>query len=276
MIFLLDRSARTCLLVALAMLLGLTAQAGRGADGEYDERSSSHFVLFQDVALDQTSGFYGSRRFEYRILETLEDAYRLLEELLGLRIENEIIVTIHDPQIFDARFGGTFRFPLAGFYGGTIHVRGATGITDRLTKTLHHELVHAAFDAALPNLHLPAWFNEGVAEWFEARSIGQRRLQRRQLTALNTWAINDQLFGFEAMSGGNFGHLGPEGVRIAYLESFGFFEYLTRVHGDRPLRDLCRNLVRRADLESSFRRVYRSDIRSLGERYVEDLRGIAD
>ena len=55
--------------VGIAMLLTVQAHAiDRGADGEFDHRSSAHFELYQDVDIDRTSGFHGSRRFEQQIL----------------------------------------------------------------------------------------------------------------------------------------------------------------------------------------------------------------
>ena len=59
-------------LLWIAILGASIATADRGADGEYDERRSSHFTLYQDVDIDQTSGFYGSRRFELQVLDVLE------------------------------------------------------------------------------------------------------------------------------------------------------------------------------------------------------------
>jgi len=261
-----------CLVLVSSALFTSVAGAGRGADGEYDERSSSHFVLYQDVDIDRTSGLYGSRRFELDVLETLEDAYHDLEELLGIRLRDRITVTVHDPQVFDARFAGLFRFPAAGFYGGTVHIRGATHVSDSLIAVLHHELVHAAFDSELGSMNLPAWFNEGVAEWFEARSLGRRRLTARELSSLASRARAGELFTLAELSTGSFGHLGPEAASVAYLQSFGFFEYLTRVDGDRRLRDLCRAMARTADLERSFRRTYGKRPAKLEADYLEDLR----
>ena len=53
-------------------------------------------------------------------------------------------MVIYDAGIFDHHFGGMFRFQAAGFYSGTIHVRGDVRVDAALTRTLHHELVHAA------------------------------------------------------------------------------------------------------------------------------------
>ena len=47
----------------LTLLLSTPAGAlDRGADGEFGERSSAHFQLFQDVAIDRAGGIYGTRQ----------------------------------------------------------------------------------------------------------------------------------------------------------------------------------------------------------------------
>ena len=143
-----------------APLLAASAR-DRGADGRFEKRESSHFVLFQDVDIDESGGLRGSRRFEQQVLDELELAHERLDTLLGLRPPRRIEVFVYDPAMFDARFAGRFRFRVAGVFNGSIHIRGATQLTVELGRVLHHELVHAAFDAAAPSLVLPAWLNEG-------------------------------------------------------------------------------------------------------------------
>jgi len=216
----------------------------RGADGEFDKRSSSHFNLYQDVDIDRSSGFRGSRRYEQQLLAVLEGAYVALDRHTGLRPERTIDVVVYDPGIYDAQFGGLFRFPSAGFYGGRIHIRGDTRVTDRLVHVLHHELFHAALDMAAPSMAHPAWFNEGLAEWFAARAAGQRTLSARQWAYLGAVAEQQQLFSLAQMSGGNFAPLGPNGAGLAYLQSHAFFVVLETGHGDRSLRDLLDRYLR--------------------------------
>lgn len=247
--------------------------SNRGADGEYDERRSSHFALYQDVDIDETSGFYGSRRFEQQILEALEGAYRELESALGMRPRDTIVVTIHDPQIFDQRFSGLFRFPAAGFYGGSIHIRGDVAVTDSLIRVLHHELVHAAFDAELPGTPLPAWFNEGIAEWFEARSIGQFRLFEGQSRVLSERARSGGLFTLAELSAPNLANLGRNAAGLAYLQSYGFIDFLVGERGELRLRDLCKRVIRTGDLADAVRRIYRADLPKLETAYLTALRG---
>jgi hypothetical protein len=263
---------------ALALLLVLPATPGharrdRGADGKFEKRESSHFVLYQDVDIDRTSGFHGSRRFENQVLQVLEGAYDQLDDLLGMRPSRRLEVMVYDPGIFDANFAGVFRFTAAGFYNGTIYIRGGTEVRGALVRTLHHELVHAAFDAEAPSLELPAWLNEGVAEWFEARAVGQRRIGPRQRAILAQLGHQGQLFALWQLSDSSFGHLGPEPARLAYLQSYAFIDYLARSYGDQSLRRLCSTLLRKRSLDRAFKLTYRSELDELEARFASEYGG---
>lgn len=255
-------------------LFAQPALAGnRGADGEFEKRESSHFVLYQDVDIDRSSGFNGSRRFENRVLEVLEQGFDELDDALGLRPPRRIQVMIYDPAIFDANFAGRFRFSAAGFYNGTIYIRGGTKVDARLVRTLHHELVHAAFDAEAPSLVLPAWLNEGTAEWFEARAIGKRGLSAHEAGLLEKVAGQGQLFSLWQLSDPSFVGMGPQAARLAYLQSYGFIEYLTRRYGDDSLKRLCSTLIRKRNLDRAVKLTYRAELVELEERFVTDYGG---
>ncbi len=267
-------------LLLLLLLLGLVLTSASharddGADGHFEKRTSSHFVLYQDVDIDRSSGFRGSRRFEQQVLAVLEQAYVQLDRLLGLRPERPMTVVIYDPGIFDATYGGLFRFPAAGFYGDTIHIRGDTLVTEQLARVLHHELVHAALDAAAPSLVIPAWFNEGAAEWFEARASGKRRLNDYERGVLVQASSAGALFSLADLNTAALGHLQPEAARLAYLQSYGFFAYLARNQGEQKLRELIDDYLRGLHLGRAFRRTFRADLARLEVRYGEDLRSAA-
>jgi hypothetical protein len=234
---------------------GVGRGADRGADGRFDRRHSSHFLLYQDVAIDHQTGPRGSREFERGVLAELEAAYRRLDQTLGLRPQRPIEVVIYDPGVFDATFAGLFRFPAAGFYGGTIRVRGDVAVTPALSHTLRHELVHAALDAAAPSLVLPGWLNEGLAEWFEARSSGERRLAPRAIDALARGAATGAWIPIGgSLSRPGFGDLPPERAALAYLESYALIDLVERTRGERSLRDLVERMTRTGDVERSLER----------------------
>jgi hypothetical protein len=263
-------NAWAALLCAAALALPIAARA-RGADGEFDRRESSHFVLEQDVDIAESGGFRGSRRFEQEVLSELERAYDELDHWLALRPRRKIEVLVYDPARFDAAFAGRFRFPAAGFYQGVIRVRGDTQLTDRLSRVLHHELVHAALDAAAPNIWLPGWVNEGTAEWFEGRTDGERQLGMQERAVLSTLARNGELYGLTALAPPTFAGFAPRPAQVAYLESHALIEYLARERGERSLAHFIAALIRSRSLERALRRVYKMDTATLEQRFLSEL-----
>ena len=227
--------AAATLLAALAAVLLAAPAAADGADGRFEQRESSHFVLHQDVAIDESGGFYGSRRFEQQVLGELERAYDSLGRWLDLRPDRKIDVVVYDPDVFDAHFGGLFRFQAAGFYHGVIRVRGDTRLTSGLSRVLHHELVHAALDAAAPSFAFPGWVNEGGAEWFEVRTRGKRGISTRERAFLAKLAREGGLHGLRGLAVPAFGRLGGRAAQVAYLESYALIDFLARSYGERKL-----------------------------------------
>lgn len=242
-----------------------------GADGKFERRDSFHFRLFQDVDLDESGGLRGSRQFEQQILRELEAAYDRLDSLLKLRPERKIDVYLWDAGIFEARFQGLFRFPAAGFYGGAIHVRGDERVTPGLVRVLHHELVHAAFDAEAPRLDLPAWMNEGIAEWFEARAVGKRSLSGRERSVLENAAKRGALFSLDDLSMPSFGGFSSNAAGMAYLQSYGFIDHLVQSHGESRLVQFWSAVVRSRSLERASRRAYRRDLADLEADFLRTL-----
>ncbi len=253
------------------MAAGATRAEARGADGNFDKRTSAHFVLLQDVAIDQSGGFRGSRRFEQGVLDVLERGYDQLDDSLGLRPPRKIDVVIYDAAVFDRQFAGRFRFAAAGFYSGVIRIRGATQVHTGLVRVLNHELLHAALDAEAPSVVFPGWLNEGLAEWFEARMVGKRHLNAGEIGALEWGRRDGRLFSLASLSAPSFGNLGPDAAGIAYLQSYGMVEFLARQYGERKLREFCQSLVSTRDLNRSLLRVYRSDLASLEARFLSEL-----
>jgi hypothetical protein len=223
------------------------------------------------VDIDEAGGFRGSRRFEQEVLDELERAYDRLFALLGLRPERPIEVVVYDPGVFDASFAGRFRFPAAGFYHGTIHVRGDVQVTSPLSRVLHHELVHAALHQAAPHVLWPGWFNEGVAEWFEARVAGKRHLGPGEAAALARARQRGELLPLATLWAPGFGRLGPQAAQLAYLQSYAMIAYLASEWGERALRDLCEDVARSRDVERALRRRMRLGSAELQVRLLGEL-----
>ncbi len=261
-------------IVLVSMLLPALASAvgDRGADGDFARRDSFHFTLFQDVDIDESAGLYGSRKFEQDLLAELEAAFDRLDQILGLRPERKLVVYVWDPELFDAQYRHLFRFPAAGFYGGAIHIRGDTRITPGLVRVLHHELVHAAFDAEAPRFALPAWMNEGIAEWFEARALGKRSLGGRERAVLGQLARSGQLFSLRDLGTPSLGHLGPDAARVAYLQSYAFIDHLVSTYGEGDLVRFWKAVLRARSFDRAARRAYRTDLADLEAGFLRAAR----
>jgi hypothetical protein len=266
---------RLLIFLSLVVVAGFApdanARADAGADGHFERRESFHFTLYQDVDIDEYGGFNGSRRFEQEILKQLENAFDRLDRILDLRPERKLDVHIWDPAIFDQRFAGLFRFPAAGFYGGSVHVRGATVVTPGLIRVLHHELVHAAFDAAAPRLVLPSWMNEGIAEWFEARAMGKRSLSGAERSLLAAAARRGELFSLQELSVQSLAGFSPNAAALAYLESYGFIAHLADSYGEKKLVQFWSELLRSRSLERASRRAFSRDLDDLEADYFKTL-----
>lgn len=266
-----ERFGLLALGLATALMIPLEASAKGGADGSFERRDSFHFTLYQDVAIDEYGGFNGSRRFEQAVLQTLESAYDRLGDWLDLRPQRKLVVHVWDPGVFDQRFAGLFRFPAAGFYGGSIHIRGDVQLTPALVRVLHHELVHAAFDSVAPRLVLPAWLNEGVAEWFEARALGKRGLSGAEANRLRRAAGAGQLFWLRDLAAPSLAGFSPGAAQIAYLQSYAFITHLVDSHGQgRGARGLSRfigELIRSGNYDRASRRAFRADLAELEESF---------
>jgi len=258
---------------AIAILVPGGAEArDRGADGRFATRRSSHFVLYQDVDIDRASGWTGSVQFEKQVLAVLESAHDRLDQLLGLRPGREVEVWVYDPAIFDSLFGGRFRFPVAGFYHGAVRVRGDVVLTGNLSRVLHHELVHAAIDFASPSYRLPAWVNEGVAEWFENRATGKRRLSSGEWAALAEASRRGGWISTLSLLQPSFAGLPPESVGLAYLQSYASIDLLVRRRGEPGLESFLDTLLRVRDSDRALRRVYRMDLAGIEEALRAELR----
>jgi hypothetical protein len=142
----------------------------------------------------------------------------------------------------------------------------------RLARVLHHELVHAALDAAAPSYTLPAWLNEGLAEWFESRTQGKRHLNGTEWAMLSSAKSNGALFSLASLSTPSFGHLNQNAAHLAYLQSYAMLEFLAGQRGERTLREFCERLMRTRDLARTLKHVYRADLETLEARFVAELR----
>lgn len=268
------RLSRALALAAAGLVLPVGQAAiarDSGADGRFERRTSENFVLYQDVDIDHRTGWRGSNQFEREVLASLEAAHDGLRDLLGVAPRQRVVVTIYDPQVFDAQYDGLTAFPLAGFYAGSIRVRGSDRMTLELARVLHHEYVHAAVDAAAPSLVLPALVNEGLAEWFARRALGLPAFEAGEWQLLSRVVAEGAWIPLQGLLAPSFGALDGRSAAIAYLESRAFVSHVVRHHGERALLELWRVLARTGDLERALSRACGDDLAGIEAELLRAL-----
>lgn len=261
-----------CLWMLLWIALALPVSArDRGADGNFNERQSRHFLLLQDVDIDRYTGLDGSRKFERDVLAVLEAAYDDVRDVLDVDPGGRTRVIIYDAGVYDRQFAGLFGFRSAGFYDGAIHVRAGSRVDTPLARTLHHEYVHAALSARLGRGRLPAWLNEGLAEYFE-RPFGYRGLTAGELAVLRRAIASGAWIPITSLSGTALGHLDANSASLAYLQAFAMIDHLVRIGGPKSLERLCEQIGRSGEIAAALKRTYRADLAALEQGLIEGLR----
>ncbi len=255
----------------LAALSAPPVRADGGADGEWSERRSLHFVLHQDVGIDTYTGWNGSRRFERSVLEVLEDAHDEVRRILRTAPRERVRVVVWDAELFDRQYAGLFRFRAAGFYDGVIHVRGAETVSPGLTATLHHEFVHASLDAAARGGTFPGWLNEGIAVYFERLALGRPRPGYAEYEALRAALAEGRWIPLTEL-GPSFASLEKQAAALAYLEAYTAVELLAREKGPESLGRLLKQIARTGSLDRALSRTYRLDLSELEQKLVSALR----
>ncbi len=265
------RRMRTCLWIVMCIACASAAPArDRGTDGQFSERRSRHFLLLQDVDIDDYTGVDGSRKFERDVLAVLEHAYDQVRDVLGIAPDASVRVVVYDAGVYDREFSGLFGFRSAGFWDGAIHVRAGVRVDARLVGTLHHEYVHAALEALGGRGRFPAWLNEGLAEYFE-RPFGFRGLASGEVGQLRRQVAAGAWIPLEALSGTGFARLGGHSAALAYLQAFAIVDLLVRLGGEQSLERLCERVARSGDVRRSIKRTYRRDLEDLEAELIASL-----
>jgi tetratricopeptide (TPR) repeat protein len=208
-----------------------------GADDWSEE--SSRFELAFDT--DRQDLLHHS----HEVLEHLERSYDDLVLWFGrdpLAARLPVRVVFYEPEDFDRLTGlGDWA---GGVFDGVVRlsVRDlAAGTAWR--STLVHELVHA-FLEALCGGRVPGWLNEGLAQHLEPK----RAPSPSQLAAL----MEHGVFPLERLGGSLASWDDAREIRLAYVQSLAFVQYLARTYGEEALRRTLDGLARGEEVGAGF------------------------
>jgi len=205
------------------------------------ELSSRHFLL----RYDRDVADYGLGQEILARLETLYD--RLSHQLLSSPPETVTVILYTQEAFFDvtrapnwsgAIFDGKIKVP----------VRGLTGVDEKLSAVLAHELAHA-FIALAARGHCPTWLNEGIAQWAEGRRATPE--EQRHLAALYRRQALPSLRELERPFSG----LSAATAALAYQQSLSAVDFLVRRGGsEAALKKLLEALRAGAGPDEALRR----------------------
>lgn len=203
------------------------AQAIATEEKDFVVESTLHFTFRFDGAREEIIGGVD----ELKVI--LEAAYQEYGDLFRRRPVEEgeprIEVVLYRSEGFNAVTGlGDWA---GGVFDGTIRVPADDlrdrGRVARLRSVLRHEVAHA-FTASIGGKDVPAWLNEGLAQWLENPSAtsGKVRLARGRLGA------SDQpLFRLSELQGTLALWKDRAKIARAYDQALAFTDYLVQTYG---------------------------------------------
>jgi tetratricopeptide (TPR) repeat protein len=232
------------------------AEGEAGAHDELGTLQSAHFILRYDRKVSDY-------RLGQEILDSLERAYRQLSYELPTYAPATITVILYaDQAYFDitraprwsgALFDGKVRVP----------VKGLSAVTPQLNNILAHELTHS-FVNSLAGNSCPTWFNEGLAQLQEGRSVAEDRRLLSQLQARN------QLIPLTRLKS-SFLQLPGEGAELAYLEGLSATEYLIAHNGKKAVGAVLDLLHQNYNFEGALRSVINQTLAEFENSWLGSL-----
>ncbi|HAS52893.1 MAG: hypothetical protein A2X56_12930 [Nitrospirae bacterium GWC2_57_13] len=208
------------------------------AEKDFNRDVTSHFLVKYEGREKIAAGRI--------ILRILEDAYSAVGRELSYYPSREVQVILYSDQQFrdvtDAPgwsggiFDGKIRIPIAGIEQETPGLR----------RLLYHEYTHAAVRSITPRV--PAWLNEGLAQYFEGPEI-----TAAQQEALRRIARDGKLPRLSALEGSFMG-LGGSDAAYAYLFSLSAVRHMVDRYGMYRVKAVLDELAAGADTGRSLDR----------------------
>jgi tetratricopeptide (TPR) repeat protein len=226
-------------------------------EADFREQESSHFVM-------RYEGSQTADALRSQILETLEDAYRNIDNDLGGSPRSIYVSLYTDQAYFDvteapawssAVNDGKLRIPISGL----------RSMTPELSSVLRHELTHS-FVRQIAHGHCPGWLNEGIAQVEQGRTtspIGNRLAalysSGRQIP-LNQ--LEEQFSIFSRR----------EEASVAYAESLAAAEYIRNTYGMPSLQQILERLGQGQSVETALRSTIHAGYAELEAQIADYLR----
>lgn len=225
-------------------------------EANFHEQESNHFIM-------RYEGADTADALRSQILETLEEAYRTIDNDLGgsprsvyvsLYTEEAYFDVTQAPAWSSALNDGKLRIPISGL----------RSMTPELSSVLRHELTHS-FVRQVSHGQCPGWLNEGIAQVEQGRStapIGNR------LAALYASGHQIPLNQLEAQ----FSIFSSAEAPVAYAESLAATEYIRNTYGMPSVQQILERLGQGQSVETALRSTIHAGYAELENQIADYLR----
>ncbi len=198
--------------------------------------------------------------------EMLKDTYRLISESFGFYLQHQVVVLLYDQQ----EFAQLTALPhwAAGVYDGKVRMPAySTGFSDQMLKALSvHEVTHA-FISVIAKGRAPAWINEGLAEYHEAKVTPPSTIVFKAAIKTNTLFTLDELTG----SAGPLKIEDALRVNLFYEQSHQLIEYLVKRYGMFLVKKILEAYAEGKSSNEAIRDVLKISIQRLEREWKEAL-----
>lgn len=236
------RYLRLALLAPLLAALAVLSTQQIFAKDQWTQVRSQNFLLIGNAS-EKEIRLVGTRLEQFR--ETFRQAYR------GMTVSSAIptnVVVFKNAASFKnfkpKRSGGRIDEWVAGYFqaGEAVNYIALSmhGTDEQVFGTIFHEFVHNLVNTNFGKTEVPAWFNEGLAEYYQTFEIKDDqiatigRFQQGHLWLLrdNKLMPLDELFN---VSNQQLGESGNHSRSIFYAQSWALMHYLLQNNKTQPL-----------------------------------------
>jgi len=237
---------------AISGLAGRLDRVGRESKVESDMNSVAdlHFTLRYDDSVKRSTGFDMRR--------VLQEARQDVGRDFQYRPEHKIVVLLYSKETFRKVREGAPEW-LAGMFDGKIRVPMPESERDlgSVKGTVVHEYTHAVVHE-LSRGRVPHWFNEGLAEYQEAKFSKTSKPASSLKQALDAdgllpWNQIESLFSGRSI----------DQVRLGYEQSYSVVAYLAQRYGFWHMPRLLKQMAQGVSFEEALEQEFKSPAKRL-------------
>ena len=138
----------------------------------------------------------------------------------------------------------------------------------RLDQVLKHEMVHLILHHNIRSVHLPRWFDEGVAQWLsegiaELLEAPQRSFFEEALLSGNYIPLRDLKHSFPT---------DKKNLMLAYEESRSFVAFISDRYGDDKIFEILNHLQKGNEIHTAFNRSLNALPEEIEDRWIKQQR----